>query len=88
MRRSSSLQFQRPTFILSPAMSEIIFEVREDEVGADSPPRHWIGNPQRGETWKSCALMCEKRWTATLTKRWRRRASSGCTLSATTVLAR
>src|SRR5207253_8711882 len=29
------------------------------------------------------ARTCEKQWTVTLTKRWKRRASSGCTLSAT-----
>src|SRR6266851_4946937 len=52
--------------------------------GADSLPRRldWESTV-RAKHWKSCAPMCEKQWTATSTKRWKHRVSSGCTLSAT-----
>ena len=51
LRCSSSLQFQRPAFIISCAMSEIIFEVREDEVeGGFTASALGLGIHSEGET--------------------------------------
>jgi hypothetical protein len=47
----SSLQFQWATFIISRAMSEIIFEVREDEVGGGfTASALGVGIHSEGET--------------------------------------
>jgi hypothetical protein len=47
----SSLQFQWATFIISCAMSEIIFEVREDEVGGGfTASALGVGIHSEGET--------------------------------------
>jgi len=47
----SSLQSQRPAFILSRAMSEVIFEVREDEIaGGFTASALGLGIHSEGET--------------------------------------